>query len=793
MSACDNPSATPEMLTNVYQDGTIIDLNLRRKPLTFAWGLIFRLFEIVVRLRLATSEFATGMAHSRRETALHTAARNGHTPLVKWLLDNGARPSLHVENAMGCTPLDISLLFGPFPETEAVLTRAILKERAVTSTSEPEETSSVVTVGAPLLYPMYLLPVRTLLDLSVLPPHEELLAQDKLVEWRPTMRSVFYVSLEWTSNDHPDPGGKRLDVLKRLLSKMVQGRASKVDADFGSQATFRKSLKITSADWRELASDAHIWINFCSVPTVPSASMEASLRSFSGYIEQSTHFLALCPPTKFENVSNRTCDFRSWCDRGWVRVELSSLLMAVTPKPAVLITGDDSAASTIDVSRFAMALSPGQGRFDCCGYDHQRITNDGVSMPIPCEKPMAGQLLMDLLERRIDHHQQRSEWDELRLWKAFSPRFLRGLGVETQAVPTTPEAFLREFEFVHDEADPSPAATSDRQSKRGVSPLFLAVVSGNLEVSRALARSNPADVTARLKSDFPTLGLWTGCEPIHAAAAACVTDHVPIITALLEGGADPNAAAGKVGITPLYAAAAMARNLEGVRALVSVAGDRLKMEKENRVVSDTALGGAAYFSTPAIVDVLLAANAKVGHIVNSGATKLMFACYNPSATPDMLASLCHDGTIDVCHRRRARTFFWALVMRLFEMAVWLNILTSNVVMGFAHMRGATALHAAAQRGHTSIVRWLLDHGARRSLHVKNAMGCTPRDVARLFGPFPETSALLIQAMLSDEFEEQHTIRPDGRLSRRQRIRGAFQSWSSSSRSTPGTLPSTSAG
>ena len=431
-----------------------------------------------------------------------------------------------------------------------------------------------------------------------------------------------------------------------------------------------------------------------------------------------------------------------------MRVELSALLVAVTPKSAILITGGDSATPTVDVSRFAMSLLPGQGRFDCCVCDHERITNDGVSIPIPCEKPMAGQLLMDLLERRIDHHRQRSEWDEMRLWKAFSPRFLWGLGVETQAVPTTPEAFLREFGFIHDEADPSPAGTSDSLlSKRGVTPLFLAVLSGNLELLRALIRTNPADVTAQLKSDFLMLGLFKGCEPIHVAAAACVTNHVPIITALLEGGASPNTAAGKVGVTPLYAAA-VSNNLEGTCALISVAGDQLDMENENRFISDTALGGASYFSTPAIANALLAANAEAAHKADSGTTKLMGACENPSASPDMLASLCQDGTIDICHRRRARTCFWALVFRLFEMAVWLRLLTSGFAMEMAHSRGGTALHAAAQHGHTPLVRWLLDHGARQSLHFKNAMGCTPLDVARLFGPFPETTALLVQA----EFE-----------------------------------------
>ena len=306
-------------------------------------------------------------------------------------------------------------------------------------------------------------------------------------------------------------------------------------------------------------------------------------------------------------------------------------------------------------------------------------------------------------------------------------------------------------------------------------------------MTRALARANPADVTARLKSDFPTLGLWVGCEPIHAAAAACVTDHVPIITALLEAGADPNAAAGKLGTTPLYAAAIL-HNSVGIQALISAAGGRLQTEKENNFVSDTVLGGAAYFSTPAIVDSILAANAKAAHITTSGTTKLMIACVNPSATPDMLASLCRDGTIDVCHRRRTRACFWAFVFRLFEMAVWLRLLVSNFAMDMSHCRGGTALHAAAQHGHTSLVRWLLGNGARKSLHVKNAMGCTPLDVAHAFGPFPETEAVLIQAVLGDEYNARYVIRSGGRLSSRQRMAVAVRAFL---RSMSGALSSSS--
>ena len=145
----------------------------------------------------------------------------------------------------------------------------------------------------------------------------------------------------------------------------------------------------------------------------------------------------------------------------------------------------------------------------------------------------------------------------------------------------------------------------------------------------------------------------------------------------------------------------------------------------------------------------------------------------------MLGSLCRDGTIDVCHRRRLKSILLALIFRLFEMAVWLRLLTSDFAMDMAHTRGNTALHAAAQRGHTLLVRWLLDNGARKSLHVKNAMGCTPLDVAHAFGPFPETEAVLIQAVLSDEFDALYVIRYGARLPSRKRMAAVVRTLSRS--------------
>ena len=587
MAACDNPSATTGMLASLCRvDG--IDVCHRRRPRTAKTACIFRFFEMSVSRGLASSDFALGMAHHRGATALHCAARNGHMPLVRYLLDHGARPSLHVKNTMGCTPLDVSRLFGPHPETEALLAQAILEDRGTL-----HEVAAVTAIEEPLPYPFYVLPVRALLELSVLPRHEELLEKGALVRWRATMRSVFYVSLEWSSSTHPDPDGKRLDVLKQYFIRMVEGCAPNVEADWATQAAYGKGRKLTSVDWKELIRDAHIWIMFCSCPTVPTAWSDSTLLSVPGYIERATHFFALCPPVPFQNAS-RTCDFGSWRTRGLSRVELCALQLARVLKPAILVTGSDSPTAAIPPQE-AMSLPPGLGAFSCCECGHMCSTHDGASFPMSCHKPVVGNIVGDLFQQKVEHLRQRADWDELRLWKALVPRYSQGLFVEAPTELVTPGAFLHEFEFDHDAPD------GTFESKRGVTPLLLGVLSGNVEVTRTMALANPADVTTRLKSEFPLMALWVGFEVIHAAAAYTVTNHVAIIVALLEGGADPNAASGKMGITPLYASA-VANNLEGMRALLISAGGRLELEKENQVVADTALGGSTYFATPAIVD-----------------------------------------------------------------------------------------------------------------------------------------------------------------------------------------------
>ena len=64
----------------------------------------------------------------------------------------------------------------------------------------------------------------------------------------------------------------------------------------------------------------------------------------------------------------------------------------------------------------------------------------------------------------------------------------------------------------------------------------------------------------------------------------------------------------------------------------------------------------------------------------------------------------------------------------------------------ANDRGSTPLHKAASIGRLDLVRWLLEHGAEVSLSVRTRRGNTPLQISRLYGPFPQVEAELLDAM-----------------------------------------------
>ena len=187
-------------------------------------------------------------------------------------------------------------------------------------------------------------------------------------------------------------------------------------------------------------------------------------------------------------------------------------------------------------------------------------------------------------------------------------------------------------------------------------------------------------------------------------------------------------------------------------------------------------------SSPEIVRLLLDHGADASLVSDTGANAFVIACENPAMDTASFDALFYSGGMRMHQQVIPRTRKWRAICRLFESAVQRGLFTSAFALDIAHHRKATALHKAAQSGNVRYEVRLLASGASQSLLTRNAMGCTPLDVAKEFGPFIEVEAVLVEAMLRKAFDAHYTIF-DGRLLRKEqkrRISSGVRSYLSSS-------------
>ena len=71
----------------------------------------------------------------------------------------------------------------------------------------------------PMLFPMYTVPLGTLLEMTMIEPHEALKDRDVLVEFDKNMGNAAFVSHQWVASNHPDPECMQMRVLQDALKK----------------------------------------------------------------------------------------------------------------------------------------------------------------------------------------------------------------------------------------------------------------------------------------------------------------------------------------------------------------------------------------------------------------------------------------------------------------------------------------------------------------------------------------------------------------------------------------------
>ncbi len=225
---------------------------------------------------------------------------------------------------------------------------------------------------SPERYPFYALPVAELLKMVDWAPHQELLPKLINLTENPSAaagRETIFVSHQWLGFDHPDPLRAQLGVLLKVLKKLLSG-ALDVRTNAELEAIYSIRVITEGSEWKKILSNALLWIDYTSIPQ-PSAAdddgdddgeakkgtaggappphvsrrmsdhrladeagggggaekaklveqLVAAVDSIPSYIERCTQMWVLVPPSPHVDLPGATCDFFSWRQRGWCRME----------------------------------------------------------------------------------------------------------------------------------------------------------------------------------------------------------------------------------------------------------------------------------------------------------------------------------------------------------------------------------------------------------------------------------------------------------------------------------------
>ena len=246
-------------------------------------------------------------------------------------------------------------------------------------------------------YPFYALPVSELLKMADWSPHQKLLPKLLNLTENPSAaagREVIFVSHQWLGFTHPDPLRAQLVVLLRVLKKLLSG-ALDVRTNAELEAIYSIKVITEGAEWKQLLSNALLWIDYTSIPQ-PSAAddddddkeakealplrvsrrnsdhrltpagggggggggaekarlveqLVAAVDSIPSYIERCTQMWVLVPPSSHADLPGATCDFFSWRQRGWCRMEFAASKLA---------RGDDMPLMVIESEETVYYLNP---------------------------------------------------------------------------------------------------------------------------------------------------------------------------------------------------------------------------------------------------------------------------------------------------------------------------------------------------------------------------------------------------------------------------------------------------
>lgn len=616
---------------------------------------------------------------------------------------------------------------------------------------------------AQLYYPMCLLSWDVLHGLARMVAHQELLRGGQLVEWTATMQGrVIFVSHEWLGYHHPDPAGEQLSVLQRSLKHLASGTVS-VGPDIAQQFQSRDREVVEGPRWAAALPLCFFWLDFAGVPQVsaeeaPQAPSGSTGRSASGspsgsdhrfeggvraqltmmravnsipaYVERSAMVFVLTPVLKHHDDPGRVCNFSSWRNRGWCRMELCAALLSRSTVRIVKCVGDRADFMFIS-GRDVASLPPGQGSFTCCALGH--VVSGRT---IRCDKTRVHAVIDSMLEAAADHLGHLGQVELQRYFRCRHQAFLHGLpsGIPIRTAGLTPQSSWEEVGSMLEGFQASlgwrPQDDEAARLGRGWSCLHWAAFAGNALAVEALLAQGGHNIRAPTPYGFADLGLREGYPPLHLAVLT-VDGSFGAAAALLDARADPTARAKNNYHLDALMFACLYGNVEVVRCWLS-RFPSWDLERRDSFFGYTAATWAIVNrSTCGMLAEILCRRADPH--AGSGyapADSALFAAAQIGSRE--AAGLLVEASCSPEVRAQPPWRRWRAVCFAARQAMQLHLFCGSrcgpLLAFVANLGGATALHLAAKEGDVATLRALL--AARADPACRNALGWTPLDWAQ---------------------------------------------------------------
>ncbi len=534
---------------------------------------------------------------------------------------------------------------------------------------------------------------------------------------------------------------------------------------------YKHKFTTKAKDWQVMLKRTYFWIDWFSMPQ-PSAEKGEdidekelsvlrtdglrAIRSIPAYVERSDFILILVPSLYHSDRKVPTC-YRTWRRRGWCLLELFAAAMARDSSNPPLVVRSERGKPMWMSPLEVMKLSIGLADFTCCQRNHmittetQKVMNGGEVKRIPCDKPIVGGILEQLIDAKINHLFN-AEGDVViaRLHCVFKHWWMRGLNNEVVIVADESSTAVQKFKKKLRWSE-----TEKWFDCGGVGILMYAVTSNEVHVVEELLKVlkrdfNGKEYTKRLESrlrdeGYITLGIAGG---INTLLGAMMTASPEVVSMLLESGA--NVESVDVNGTDAVEFASMFGRPENLQCWLGRVKD-WDLNRQNTLFGGCALGDAVYVGANKLetVKVLLNSGASLDYRTFSGGNVLVNAVDNEDSDPDVVRVVLEklrssfsekELTSFVNYRMKASTFKWKARNFVSKSLNRTGLSKSGLLYAMSFWPGATALNFAVMRGDVEIVKILLENGA--DPYVENDLGMNAFEICDKSGPFPSVSQTL---------------------------------------------------